>query len=861
MPKVSTAKQNFTAGELSPRLYGRTDLGRYDNGATVIENFLVQPHGGLTRRPGTEYVATVKTVADKTRLISFQYNVEQVYIIEMGNNYMRFYKDGGQIVDGSSNAIELATNYTTAQIANVKFAQTADIMYLVHPDHPPRKLTRSSHTSWSIADVDLQRGAMLDPNTTTTTLIASARTGNVNITASASLFTSADVGRLVQLHEGFAKIASITSATVAVAAVQKLEDGRTELMPTYATDTISFHEGDPNSTGLEHNDRLEDTAGEFIDQGFKPGMKVTLTGSTSNNFTNFLCVDVTDTTLTIAPGNDLAGEAAGDDVTLVGSLIASTTWRLGAFYIGSYPSCVAFYEQRLVLAGTAFQGQTIFFSQSGDFENFEIGVDANDGLQYTIGSNEVNIIRYLVSGSQLVVGTSGGEFVVKASGFDEPLTPVNTQIKQQTTFGSANIQPLLVGNSTLFVQRAKRKIRELNFSSESASYVAPDMTILAEHITEGGLEELAYQQEPDSVAWCVRSDGVLACMTFRREEQVVAWHRHTLGGRFGACTVTVSDYENIAVGTTLIFTKSNGEKVTFTSEAAGSSNPASATGFRPNTNNNTTADNIFTTINAHADFTVANPSAAVVTITETVHGSSGFLSCASSDIVRLTTADEGIAVVETVTTIPGDLDEDQVWFIVKRTINGSTTRYIEYLSGFDFGNDVTNAFFVDCGLTYSGTAATSISGLNHLEGQTVSILADGAAHADKVVASGAITLDRSVTKAQIGLQYSSKLETLRIDAGSAMGTSQGKNKRIGEVTVRLYRSVGLKVGTSSTQLDTVNFRSSADKMDKALSLFSGDKTVEFNGGYDDDATITIVQDLPLPMTILALFPTLSVFDK
>ena len=283
MPKVSTAKQNFTAGELSPRLYGRTDLGRYDNGATVIENFLVQPHGGLTRRPGTEYVATVKTVADKTRLISFQYNVEQVYIIEMGNNYMRFYKDGGQIVDGSSNAIELATNYTTAQIANVKFAQTADIMYLVHPDHPPRKLTRSSHTSWSIADVDLQRGAMLDPNTTTTTLIASARTGNVNITASASLFTSADVGRLVQLHEGFAKIASITSATVAVAAVQKLEDGRTELMPTYATDTISFHEGDPNSTGLEHNDRLEDTAGEFVDQGFKPGMKVTLTGSTSNN--------------------------------------------------------------------------------------------------------------------------------------------------------------------------------------------------------------------------------------------------------------------------------------------------------------------------------------------------------------------------------------------------------------------------------------------------------------------------------------------------------------------------------------------------------------------------------------------------
>jgi len=755
MAKVSAAKQNFTAGELTQRLFGRTDLGRYDNGATTVENFLVQPHGGLSRRPGTRYIAEVKTSSAKTRLIRFQFNVEQVYVIEMGNNYMRFYKDGGQIVDGSSNAIELTTTYTTAQVPDVKFAQTADVMYLVHPAHPPRKLTRSSHTSWSITDVDLKRGAMLDPNITTTTLLANGRTGNVNITASASLFTSNDVGRLVQLHKGFAKITSITSATVAVAAVQELEDGRTELMPTYATNTISFHEGDPDSTGLEHNDRLEDTAGNFIDQGFEVGMRVTLTGSTSNNFSNLLVVAVTDTTLVIAPGNDLASEAAGDNVTLVGSLVADKKWRLGAFFIGSYPSTVAFYEQRLVFAGTSNQPQTMFFSQSGDFENFEIGTDADDGLQYTIGSNEVNVIRYLVSSSQLVVGTSGGEFVVRASGFDEPLTPTNTQIKQQTTFGSAPIQPLLIGNSTLFIQRAKRKLRELAFSSESDSYVAPDMTILAEHITEGGIEEMAYQQEPDSVAWLVRADGVLACMTFRREEQVVAWHRHIIGGSFGS----------------------------------------------------------------------------------------------------------GNAVVESVATIPGDIDEDQVWVIVKRTINGATKRYVEYLSGFDFGTDVGNAFFVDSGLTYSGSAATTISGLNHLEGQSVAILADGAAHANKTVSSGAITLDRSVTKAQIGLPFTSKLETLRIDAGSAMGSSQGKNKRIGEVTVRLFRTVGLKIGTSSTELDTIPFRSSSDSMDTALSLFTGDKTAEFNGGYDDDATITIVQDLPLPMTILAIFPTLSVFDK
>ena len=154
MAKVSTAKQNFTAGELSPRLYGRTDLGRYDNGATTVENFLIQPHGGLTRRPGTKYVAEVKSSSAKTRLIRFQFNVEQSYIIEIGNNYMRFYKDGGQIVDSGS-AVEISTSYTTAEIPDLKFAQTADVMYIVHPSHPPRKWTRSSHTSWTITDVAL----------------------------------------------------------------------------------------------------------------------------------------------------------------------------------------------------------------------------------------------------------------------------------------------------------------------------------------------------------------------------------------------------------------------------------------------------------------------------------------------------------------------------------------------------------------------------------------------------------------------------------------------------------------------------------------------------------------------------------
>tara|TARA_R110000772_G_scaffold125530_1_gene232323 strand:+ start:1601 stop:4192 length:2592 start_codon:yes stop_codon:yes gene_type:complete len=863
MAKASHAFTNFTAGELSPRLDGRTDVNKYFNGCSRLENFIIHPHGGASRRPGTKFIASVKTAANATRLIPFEFSVTQTYVLEFGHNYFRIYKDGGQVVSSGS-AVEVATPYGTSDLSAIKFTQSADLMYLVHPDYSPRVISRSSHTAWTIAEVAFRRGPMQDENSTTTTLVASASTGNPNITASASLFVATDVGRIIKLHEGYAKISSITSATVAVAAVQENSDGRTELLPSYTADTIGFAEGDPSSTGLEHNDRITDSTGDFVTQGFKVGQFITVTGAgtSGNNVTNKLVVQVTADTILLAPSADLVTEAAGQDVTIVGVLAASTSWSFGAFSATTgFPSTVTFFEERLVFANTATEPQTLFFSVSGDFTDFAEGITSGSSLTYTIGSNQVNVIRYLVAARSLIVGTSGGEYVV-TSGTQEPLNPTNTQIKRQTTYGTADIQPVQVGNVTLFVQRAKRKVRELGYNYDADSYTAPDLTILAEHITESGIKEFALQQEPDNIVWCVLENGKLVGMTYRREEQVVAWHEHIIGGRFGTCTVTVSDYANIAVGTTLTFTKSDGSIVTFTSEAVSGDAPADTSlGWRPNESNNTTADNIFTRINAHADFTVANPSAAIVTIFETNHNGSGFLSCVSSDTTRLVTTDEGISQVESLAIVPGDLDEDSVYMIVKRTVNGAVSRSIEYFSAFDFGTDVTDAFFVDSALSYSGSAATSMSGLGHLEGETVAILADGSTHPTKSVASGALTLERTATKAHIGLNYSSILQTMRIEAGGTEGTSQAKIKRIHDVTLRLYRSVGAKVGSLESELDLIHFRSSADRMDTAIGLFSGDKEVEFRGGYDSDAFVLVKQDQPLPLTILAIYPRLITYDQ
>ena len=166
----------------------------------------------------------------------------------------------------------------------------------------------------------------------------------------------------------------------------------------------------------------------------------------------------------------------------------------------------------MVFAGTLDQPQTVYFSVAGDFENFKAGTDASDALIFTIGASDVNVTRYLSSGRNLIVGTSGGEFIV-SSGSDAAITPTNILIRKQSNYGSADIQPAQIANVTLFVQRAKRKVRELAYEFDTDSYVAPDMTILAEHITEGGIDAISYQQEPDNVVWCVRNDGQLLSLT------------------------------------------------------------------------------------------------------------------------------------------------------------------------------------------------------------------------------------------------------------------------------------------------------------------------------------------------------------
>jgi hypothetical protein len=223
----------------------------------------------------------------------------------------------------------------------------------------------------------------------------------------------------------------------------------------------------------------------------------------------------------------------------------------------------------------------------------------------------------------------------------------------------------------------------------------------------------------------------------------------------------------------------------------------------------------------------------------------------------------GNAVVESVASIPNPNGlRDDLWLIIKRTINGSTVRYVEYMKEeYANGDAATTSFYVDSGLSYSGAPATTISGLDHLIGQTVKVLADGAAHPDRVVNnSGQITLARAASDVTVGLGYTSILQTMRVEAGSGDGTSQGKIKRINEIMVRVLDTSGLLASNDGVTYDSLAFRSTTDLMDNPVPLVSGDCKITTTG-YNTDGYIYLKQDTVFPTTIIAIMPQVTTSDK
>ncbi|MGP2747555.1 phage tail protein [Serratia marcescens] len=396
-----------------------------------------------------------------------------------------------------------------------------------------------------------------------------------------------------------------------------------------------------------------------------------------------------------------------------------------------YPGAVTLYQQRLVLAGSIRYPQTIWFSETSVYLSFELGTDDDKAISFTLSSDQLNPIVHLAQMNTLIALTYGGEFTITA-GNDAAITPTNISVKNPSPYGCNGIRPVRVGTEIMFVQRAGRKLYAVAYDPDSfVSYSANDMTVLAEHITAGGVIDMAYQQQPDAFIWMVRTDGVMVTMAIDRAQEVIAWSRQITAGGF-----------------------------------------------------------------------------------------------------------------ESVASIPSD-SNDVVYALVRREINGQLVRYVEV---FD------STLYTDAAVTGSSEAgATTWAGLNHLEGQTVDIVADGSVMPVQVVSSGQITLTRKAYRVEIGLHFESTIQTLTPEVGTTEGTTQSAKKRTSEVTMRFLETTGAECNGT-----IIPFRTFGPAiLDKPAPLFTGDHYFGKLGWEKGEDTLLIQQRQPLPFHLLAIITTFT----
>ena len=793
MPRFVKVQTNFAVGEINPELRGRIDLQQYESALERARNVICKPQGSVERRPGLKYIYTVPSAAspsDGVRLVPFSFSTTQTYMLLFSGTRMMVFKEGVQVTDingGGNDYLDVSSSVggvtdgiTSARLTNLWYTQSADTLLLFEETMTPLKIVRgANHAAWTVSDISFdnvpQYAFTLATSNPSATLTPSAVTGEITLTAGSSVFSSGHVGQFVESNDNFgrAKITRYVSGT-----------------EVKATTEVAFFSTDA---------------------------------------------------------------------------IASGSWTLETGYEAAWasskgwPRCAVFHEGRLIVGGSQSLPSTVWGSRVGDYFDFDEGRALDDeGMSATIDTNQVNAIVGVFSGRDLQIFTTGTEFICPQID-GSPLTPTSFIFKPMTTRGSkGGTQPVSTEGGTLYLQRGGKAIREFLFSDVEGSYVSNDISLLSSHLlqtpTRMAMRRGTNVDEGDLMFVTNSGDGSIAVFSILRSQNVVAPSLFTTDGLFkdcqvedadapviyavvnrtlaneSTCTIVVSDYANIAVGSTIVLQTSSGTSVTFTS--AGS---AGTSQWQSTTSNNQTATNLAAAINGHASFS-ASASTATVTVTRAAIGKEN-LTVTSSDTTRLTTT---------------DFVNTQVYYLES------------------FSSDHTT----DCSIQYTATAgnlpaSTTVGSLNFLEDYTVKVIADDNMLSDVVVASNNAVVDRvATTYLEIGLEYPSFTDTLAGDATKTtpLIRTMPVETRLpsGPITGNKKRIVKANLILDNTQNCTVNgtdipFRQlGASFLDQGVDKFTGTKSIGPFLGYDLKGQIEVTQSQPMFLTLLNLDYRVSV---
>lgn len=768
MTTVNTALNNFSSGELSPKVYGRFDLAAYFNGLRRMENFISQTQGGAIFRGGFHYVAETKD-GNKAFLYRFQFSDIQAYALEFTDNNIRIYKDRGIVLSGGS-PVDVVSPYPEADLFELKFAQNAQDLYITHPRHNPRKLTRTSDTTWTLS-----------------------------------------------LHSptGF-------SPSYAVQSITNITQANPGVVTYSGADT--FANGD--EIFIDNVVGMTEVNGNYY------------TVSNVNTGANTFELDSTDTT-------GFTAYTSGGDLQ-------------NAF---NFPSAVGIYEQRLIYGGMRSEPEKLNFSESANFDNFTVGTGATDPLSYTVAVGEdANNIEWIKGGEDfLMIGCIGDILIATGGEGESAIAPDQISIKPTNTFGVADINPVGRRQSILYPQRNQRTV--LSFEKDDLGVYKPlDNNVAADHITNTGITQMAYQEGRPDVLWCTKVNGDLIGFTVDRDQQVAGWSRHTTDGNFVSVAATPRDkdfdtlwacVERTVDGATthhIEYLNDNPEFPLRSDYVTGRENKvtdgetfqralAEAQRSYIHLDNAATFDGSLAGLDAGATLTPASVSGNAVTFT------------ASAAVFASGDVGKELIVKSTDGTAFGTAE------IV--TFNSSTSVDADILVAFNSTDAIA------AGSWY--LTSDTITGLDNLEGRTVSVLVDGAVHPTRTVASNTISLDTQAAVVHVGLPFTGTMETMDLEGGGTTGTSQTKKKSVYKVGVRLLNTSGLEYGTDYYRLEDRLLRQAVDLMDNPPPLFTGDEVLRFqDGGIDDQPgwgrskRVIVQQSLPLPASVQLISPYFTV---
>jgi len=807
----SKMQPSFAGGEFAPSMRRRVDFAKYQVAADTMENLIVLPQGGFQARTGTQYIYSTKTAANKARLVPFSFSITQAYILEFGDYYMRVIKDGGLVEKTTSDTSAWATStayaisdfvvesslvyrcivahtsssttepgtgtdwatywvqnsiyelylpFSIDEIWNLKFEQSADTLIVTNPSYQRRLITRTGHAVWTISTATETKSPLMTENTTTTTLTLSNsssdtwlyKDASVTVTASSAVFDSSHVGSVWGIR--YRAYAANYSGTLPLSTDYTSDSYRTigdwtctikpdssaqlDSVPVYIEKSI-----DEGSTWFKLNTVLYQSGDTSVTQitGSEDDeclLRVTH-ASTSADYGTYT-FEVTGTQMwcyfkiTAYTSSTVVTATLQTNFNKGGS--AYKSWAEGCWsdYRG-WPRCGTFFQNRWIAGGNSYGPNSYWASTVDDYYENVVSIDQveDESINDRLPSREVNAIEWLVPTQDLVVLTSDSEWTISPSSTSGVFSYKEKIVHQRTATGaSSNCKPVIIGDSVVYLKRCSNKVQGLSYT-DANGYGSTELSVLADHLFTGyTITDWAYQQNPNSILWCVRSDGALLSFTYMKEQDVWAWTHHVTDGSF-----------------------------------------------------------------------------------------------------------------ESVACIPGDTQDD-VYFIVNRTVNGSTVRYIEMLAERDV-TDETTYIGLDCSATATRTtASTSITEIDWLIGKSVKVIADGVDIGYKTVSStGTITLDKEATTVTVGLDFTWLFKSLSIDSGI------DRKKIINSVTVSVIDSKG---GMAAAGED-YDFKSLPYKE----TGFSTEDLVDvnLNASYEDDGRVVLKGSGASPFWCIAITPKVT----